>query len=249
MKRFLITVFLTLLLDVAISQVSARQTGKFAVTSTVIDLLGEESAQAFKEKIAVDQLITWEVYVPANYDPEKPAGVLVFVNSRNSGKIETEWKAVMDSMNLIYISANESGNDIDVPIRVAYAILAPRVMLKNYAIDPERIYVSGFSGGSRVASMVAPEYNSLFKGAIYNSGANFWGESALQRYREMADQNYVFITGTEDFNLEDTKEVYNAYLEAGIDNSKLVVIPGMGHKRPAAEYLESAIQYLDLNQD
>ena len=152
----------------------------------------------------------------------------------------------MENTNLIYIGANESGNQIDVPNRVAYAVLAPRVIINSYEVDLERIYVSGFSGGSRVASMVANEYNRVIKGAIYNSGANFWGESALPRYQEMLNHRYVFITGTEDFNLEDTREVYQAYQDTGIKNNKLMVIPGMAHKRPTAADLEAAIRYLDL---
>lgn len=221
------------------------RTGEYTANSSVLELLGEESAQPFAEKIPIDQHIAWEVYVPGNYDPGNPAGVLVFINSRNSGKIEPEWKEVMENSNLIWIGANESGNEVEVPQRVAYALLAPRLIINSYAVDPERIYLSGFSGGSRVASMVATEYNRLFKGAIYNSGANFWGDAALSRYQEMNPNHYIFITGTEDFNLEDTREVHAAYLQAGIKNSKLMVVPAMAHKRPAAADLEMAIHYLD----
>jgi dienelactone hydrolase len=245
MNRSILVSLLTALISIASAQESMPATGEYTARTSVVELLGEEAAGPFREKIAVDQSISWEVFVPENYDPANPAGVLVFINSRNSGNIEPEWKAVMERFNLIYIGANESGNEIDVPQRVAYAILAPRVIHNSHAIDPERIYVSGFSGGSRVASMVATEYNRLFKGAIYNSGANFWGEAAAPRHQEMSSNHYVFIAGTEDFNLEDTREVYQAYQDAGISNSKLMVIRGMAHKRPAAVALETAIKYLD----
>jgi len=245
-KRWLFAVLLSVLVTMTCAQEAAPPTGEHTARTTVVELLGAEAAQPFGEKIPIDQPITWEVFVPTNYDPAKPAGVLVFINSRDSGLIEPEWKAVMENTNLIYIGANASGNQIDVPKRVAYAVLAPRVIINSYEVDLDRIYVSGFSGGSRVASMVATEYNRIIKGAIYNSGANFWGESALPRYREMVNHRYVFITGTEDYNLEDSREVYQAYQDAGITNSKLTVIPGMAHKRPPAADLEAAIRYLDL---
>lgn len=245
MTRLLLAALLAALINIASAQDSASKTGEYTATSTVLELLGENDAQPFREKIPIDQHIAWEVYVPGNYDPGNPAGVLVFINSRNSGKIEPEWKEVMENSNLIWIGANESGNEVEVPQRVAYALLAPRLIINSYAVDPERIYLSGFSGGSRVASMVATEYNRLFKGAIYNSGANFWGDAALSRYQEMNPNHYIFITGTEDFNLEDTREVHAAYLQAGIKNSKLMVVPAMAHKRPAAADLEMAIHYLD----
>ena len=246
MKRWLLAGLLTALVTMTNAQESAPPTGEYTARTTVVELLGTEGAAPFSEKIAIDQPVSWEVFVPANYDPAKPPGVLVFINSRDSGTIEAEWKTVMEHTNLIYIGANESGNQIDVPKRVAYAVLAPRVIINSHEVDLQRIYVSGFSGGSRVASMVATEYNRIIKGAVYNSGANFWGESALPRYREMINQRYVFITGTEDFNLEDTREVYQAYQDAGIKNSMLMVIPGMAHKRPTAADLEAAIRYLDV---
>lgn len=246
MKQLIISCLLTAFINIAGAQEIAPLTGEYTTTSTVLGLLSEAAAQPFSGKIPIDESIAWEIFVPATYDPAKPAGVLVFINSRNSGKIEQEWKTVMENTNLIYIGANESGNQIDVPKRIAYAVLAPRLIINSYEVDLERIYVSGFSGGSRVASMVATEYNRLIKGAIYNSGANFWREPALPRYREMANHRYVFITGAEDFNLEDTREVHAAYLQAGIKNSQLMVIPGLAHKRPTAAALETAIQYLDL---
>jgi predicted peptidase len=248
MKIFFITGLLTALITIASAQEIDTRIGEYSATSSVLELMGETSAQSFEKKIPINKPIEWEIYVPENYNPDIPAGVLVFINSRDSGKIEPGWKEVMERHNLIWIGANESGNKISTSQRVAYAILAPKLINNSYAINPERIYVSGFSGGGRVSSMVATEYNKIFKGAIYNSGANFWGEARLSRYKEMKNNYYVFITGTEDFNLEDTKEVYNAYKKAGVNNSKLIVIPNMAHKRPDAENLDVAIRYLDSNK-
>ena len=245
MKQWMITALLATLLSMASADDNTNRIGEYTASSTILELMGAEQARSFEDKIPVNTPVRWEIYVPEHYDPAKPAGVLVFINSKNSGKILDEWKAIMDRHNLIWIGANESGNDISIPQRVAYAILAPKLINTHYTINPERVYLSGFSGGGRMASMVATEYNSIFKGAIYNSGANFWGESALTRYQEMSNNHYVFVAGTEDFNLEDTKQVYNAYLEAGVKNSKLIVVPNMPHKRPDADILDTAINYLD----
>lgn len=244
-KYFLFFVLLITFVRVLNAQQANQGTGEFTISSTVLDIMGETDAPSFANKISITDPIEWEVYVPQNYDPRKASGILVFINSRNNGKIEEEWKVVMENTNLIYIGANNSGNDIAIAQRVAYAIIAPRLINNTYYIDPDRIYVSGFSGGSRVASMVATEYNSLFKGAIYNSGANYWGEEAKASYDEMKSNYYVFITGTEDFNLEDTKQVYNTYQNIGVKNSKLVILPDMAHKRPDAGHLEDAVNYLD----
>ncbi len=245
MKQWMIISLLASLLSVASADDNTNRTGEYTASSTILELMGEEQARSFEDKVAMNAPVSWEIYVPENYDPAKPAGVLVFINSKDSGKILNEWKDLMAKHNLIWIGANKSGNDSSIPQRVAYAILAPKVINTHYTINTERVYLSGFSGGGRMASMVATEYNRIFKGAIYNSGANFWGESVLTRYQEMSNNRYVFVAGTEDFNMEDTKQVYNDYLDAGVKYSKLIIVPNMPHKRPGADILDTAINYLD----
>lgn len=232
---FTITSFLATSLPGQNATVNTAQIGEFKISSTVVELLGETSAQSFEQIISVDKSIEWAVYVPESYDPEMPAGILVFINANNSGKIPNEWKRVMDMKNLIWIGANGSGNKTAISLRIIYAILAPTAINQNYKINADRIYISGFSGGGRVSSMVAVDYAHLFKGAIFNSGVNFWGKEKPKRYDEIKKNYFVFITGTEDLNLRDTKKVYNAYKKAGIQNIKLMVIPFMVSRTTSAE--------------
>ncbi len=128
---------------------------------------------------------------------------------------------------------------------MTYALLAPLAIGENYQVDADRTYVSGFSGGGRVASMVASEYPHVFKGAIFNCGANFWGNEKPKHYTEIRKNHYVFVTGTKDINLRDTKKVYKAYKRAKIPNIKLMVIPSMSHENPPRSKYEEAIQFLD----
>ena len=51
-------------------------------------------------------------------------------------------------------------------------------------MNPERVYVSGLSGGGKMASMVAIDHAHLFKGAIYNCGVEFW-DSPPRRIAEI----------------------------------------------------------------
>ena len=47
-------------------------------------------------------------------------------------------------------------------------------MTRRYAIDESRIYVAGFSGGGKVASMLAVIYPEVFDGAIPMGGTGFY---------------------------------------------------------------------------
>ena len=73
----------------------------------------------------------------------------------------------MAEQNLILISAGRTGINIDPRRRIAYSLFATMFIIQNDQIDPTQIYVGGLSGGGRVTSIVAPEYASIFQGAIY----------------------------------------------------------------------------------
>ena len=115
----------------------------------------------------------------------------------------------------------------------------------NYRIDPSRVYVSGFSGGGRTASAVAPEYAQLFTGAIYICGVNFWDGHKPKQLERIRDNRYVFLTGSKDFNRSETRRVHRAYRRADVDNVMLLEVAGMDHRMPPPEDLAQAITFLD----
>lgn len=236
------------LLALPISQeevAAAERVGEFELGSTVSALLSGPSLESFARLFPADQPLEWSVYVPASYDSALPAGLLVYISPSDSGGIPEEWKPIMERRNLIWIGAHRSGNTVSTSLRIAYALLAPVAMEKRYTLDAERVYLSGLSGGGRVSSIVAPDYAHIFKGAIYNCGADSWSGERPERHEEMKANHYVFITGTRDFNLRSTKNAYRAYEKAGIANIKLMVIPRMAHRNPRAPDYERAIEYLD----
>jgi len=221
------------------------QTGAFDRRASIIQLVGDTAAQAYQPIMPVDEPIEWEIYVSPTHDPAKPAGLLVYISPTDSGQIRRDWKSVMDDSNLIWIAANHSGNRVNPLRRVTYAVMAVAVIANDYKIDKSRVYVSGFSGGGRIASIVATEYAAVFKGAIYNCGVNFWEEKTEKSVELIKNNRFVFLTGSKDFNLRDTKRVFSKYEKAGVEQIKLTVIPFMGHSNPRKKDYAEAISFLD----
>lgn len=236
---------LGLLIPAAVTLADGAQLGEFSVSATLSELLGEESAARFEDVVEADEAINWEVYVPESYDPKQPAGLMVFISPTDSGRIPARWKDVVETSNVIWIGANESGNRIRVARRVTYAMVAPAVVVRNYQVDSSRVYVSGFSGGGRVASMVAPEYAQLFKGAVFICGVEFWGSRRPAQLDAVQDNRYVFLTGKKDFNRGETRSVHRSYRRAGVENVLLMDIPGLDHSLPSAPKFAEAIAFLD----
>jgi len=197
----------------------------------------------------------FQVYVPQDYSAEYPAGVIVYVSPIESGEVPNAWMSTFDRRNLIWVSVNGSGNSISQQRRISEATGSLAFIAEVYELDKERIYISGMSGGSQIAAIVAARYPDLFNGGLLFCGVNPWSERDADPWIEnppeklevMKKNRYVFISGTEDFKLAATARVYRKYKKTGIEDSKLIVIDGMGHELPDAETLDRALQFLDLN--
>ncbi len=135
-------------------------------------------------------------------------------------------------------------------------------MSKRFHINPDRVYVSGLSGGGRTASMLGVAYADVFSGTFPIVGANFYrpiptadpGKSWMPTYRPeaailepaKAKNRYVLLTGEDDFNRENTRRVFQHGFEPeGFRHILYLEVPGMGHAHPPAEWFARGIEFLD----
>ncbi len=223
----------------------APRKGFFKVGLTPVELLGEQGAASLAQVFDKDETLEWQLYVPQSYDTATPAGAMVYISPWERGGPPSEWNAVMADHNLIWIGAENSGNEVPVTRRMFLAMLAPMVLQREYALDPSRVYISGFSGGGRTASRVATLRPNIFKGGIFMSGAVFWGKDKPQALDEVRRLPYVFMSGSQDFSLGDTEEAYRKWMRADVENVRLIVVQNHGHDRPSDKYFSRAIEHLD----
>lgn len=219
--------------------------GEVSLSASAHELLGDNSAALFGSALDPEEFIEWELYVPGDYDAGSPAGLVVFISPTDSGRMPRRYQSTLDEKNLIWIGANHSGNRVRVARRVSFALLATALADMHYRIDASRVYVSGFSGGGRTASAVAPEYAQIFTGAIYICGVNFWDGRKPNKLDQVRQNRYVFLTGKKDFNRAETRRVHRAYRRAEVENVLLLEVAGMDHRMPPVDDLETAITFLD----
>ncbi len=119
------------------------------------------------------------VYVPSQH-AARGYGLLVFVPPWQDARLPQGWAGVLDRFGVIFVSAARSGNDENaLGRREPLALLAAENITRRYPVDPERVYVAGFSGGSRVALRLVLGYSDLFRGAILNAGSDPIGNSEI----------------------------------------------------------------------
>jgi hypothetical protein len=107
---------------------------------------------------------TFEAFVPEDYDGAEPYGLVVWVNAGPEGTPPKHWLDTLREHKLIWVGANNSGNNRSKWVRIGLALDAAEHMQKAYKIDPLRVYVSGGSGGGRISSMLAVGFPDVITG-------------------------------------------------------------------------------------
>lgn len=117
------------------------------------------------------------VYVPAAM-PTKGYAVLVYVSPWDEAAVPKDWIADFDQRGMIFVVAANAGNDVKIlDRREPLALLAAQNILQRYRVDPDRLYIGGLSGGSRVALRIALGYPDLFRGVLLNAGSDPIGDA------------------------------------------------------------------------
>lgn len=120
------------------------------------------------------------LYVPPRAPPSRGYALLVFVSPWEDAREARQWLPALDLHDTIFVSALNSGNDKDVlNRREPLALLAAWNVMQRYRVDPDHVYVGGFSGGSKVALRLALAYPDVFRGVLLEAGSEPIGTSAI----------------------------------------------------------------------
>src|SRR4030042_1936453 len=190
---------------------------------------------------------SFEMYVPDCYDSNAPFGLIVWISAGASGGIKHYQgsKELMDKHKLIWVGANNTGNETDTyKRRIPLALDAAYNVQKLYNIDPNRVYVAGLSGGGRVASRTAFHHSDVYAGGIFIIGADYWesmsvpGQSSRWRgsfprpqprflIRARKFGRYVLLTGDNDVNRQQMQTYYERGYSKFLKNVLYIQVPGI----------------------
>jgi hypothetical protein len=172
--------------------------------------------------------------------------VLVFISpSPTWSGSRKSYNDLLEEKNLIWAGVLRAGDATPLNERMMKSLLTPTVLSKEYVLDPQRIYVGGFSGGAHVATLLSTGKPALFKGGMFVGGAIFWGDKSPPRVDLVRQNRYVFITGSNDVALKTVRRTASSYKDAGVVNAKLIIMPNEKQEMPGPLYLREAVEYLD----
>ncbi len=207
----------------------------------------------------------FQLLVPTTYQHAEKWGVFIWISPSDSPAIPADWEPVLAARKLLCIGAFKSGNPRNVFDRVRLAVAANLGLRDRFNVDGRRVYVSGFSGGGRVASMVGVAYADMFSGTMPFMGVNFYEDIKADDGKTTYGANfipddevlaiakkfcrYALVTGEKDFNRAGTKTVFEqGFKKEGFANVLYLEAPGVAHGLPPAKWLEQALDFLDAGK-
>ena len=245
MKKTITAVLMLLVMTSLAWGEDGPRKGYFRKAITPLELLGADGANAIASVFPPDEKLTWQLSVPKNYDPAKPAAVMLFIGFAEWGGGKKEWSDVLEDHNIIWIGLINGGDKKPVNERMLRAILAQAVLERDYKIDTDRYYLFGYSGGAQVAAMLATSKPELFKGALFYGDALSWGDNVPPKIDLVRKNRYMFMFGSKDKDRNKMQRIAAAYKAAGVDNTDVVSVANVNRQMPGTSYFERAIEFLD----
>jgi len=182
---------------------------------------------------------SYALYLPTSYSPDKKYPCIYFFDAHARGALPVyTYKALAEQYGFVLIGSNISKNGMS---RTETNEVVNKLMAdagSRIHIDTERVYLSGFSGGSRVASTRAMSNDGIT--GVIGCGAGF-PAIELQWTNKF---DYFGMAGMHDFNLGEMEQ-WDALLGQNDRAHQLLVSAGT-HGWPVAADFQFALLWMQV---
>ncbi len=183
---------------------------------------------------------SYALYLPEDFSAMTCWPVIYIFDPAARGSVALQnFLSAAGKYGYILVASNNSRNGIswDKVMEIADCTMGDAE--KRFSIDPGRMYTSGFSGGSRVASFIALKRNIA---GVIGCGAGFPG--LINNPGERLSFVYIGLVGNRDMNYQ---EMFTLEQELKNHGVKVTIrTSDFGHQWPSAEMILSAVEWLEL---
>jgi dienelactone hydrolase len=186
----------------------------------------------------------YQIYVPPAYDASKTWPLVVFVSPGDDPLGWRSWRKTCEDQNLLFCAAYGAGNNCPPGRRVRVVLDVLDDVRRRYRIDPDQTYLTGFSGGGRLACTIAFALPDYFGGVLPVGGTNPLNRLDYLRLRVRDRLSVALVTGGDDFNRKEIEDYFYPYLNDLGVRARPWVVPGLGHAMPPDKVLAEAVAWL-----
>jgi len=187
-----------------------------------------------------DAFQKYAIYLPSNYDTSKKWPIIYFFDPHGIGNLPvTLYKDLAEKYGFILAGTYNSKNGMtwESSEKAAQAFMKDTWM--RLSLDNNRLYTSGFSGGAKVASVIAMSEGGI--AGVVACGAG------IPEDHPAIKQSFSFISfvGDKDFNNMSVRQL-DKMLDSTSLPHQLIIFNGT-HQWPPVLYMEQAFQWLDMD--
>ncbi len=188
-----------------------------------------------------DPAQSYALYVPSAYDPSRNWPILYAFDPGGRGREPLDrFKDAAEARGFIVACSHNSRNGPWEPIFASAAALWTDTH-ERLAIDDERVFAAGFSGGARAASVFSKMIGRPIAGVIA-CGAGIPEGMEIEKLDPMA---FCGIVGTTDFNYREVVEL-DALLDRRADIPHWIRTFEGTHSWPPVPVCAEALEWLEL---
>lgn len=209
--------------------------------------LGFPQEAAFKRGEIIDSIPvigttnnTFALYLPKKYDPLKPSSIIFVFDPAARGT--TGIKPFLNSAEkynyILACSNNAKNGPYESNFKIANHLFSH--IFSIFSIDERRIYVSGFSGGARLATAIAVSSGSIQ--GVVGCGAGFGGLPYVPTVQNKF--SYAGLVGDRDMNYQEMIKI-KPWLDSQSIKGEIFIYED-DHKWPPPEQLLRAFGWLEL---
>ena len=178
---------------------------------------------------------SYALYVPSAYSPERKWNLLLAFHPGARGRLMVEkFQAAAEQYGYIVAGSNTSRNG-PWSVSISAALCMSADMGRRFSIDAKRVYLTGMSGGARVAMQVALGKNDI--AGIIASSAGY----PDARPRDSVPFAVFGTAGTEDFNYLEMRQ-----LDGKLSSPHHLAVFSGGHTLPPDAVALEAIEWMEL---
>lgn len=184
---------------------------------------------------------SYALYLPSNYSPDRRWPIIYAFDPFARGSVPVElYRQAAEKYGYIVAGSNNAKNGPG-SLEMAAAQAVWEDTHRRFAIDKDRVYTTGLSGGARFATSFALYCYTCSVAGVIAHGATY-------PVKEAAPANdhflYYVAIGDKDFNFPEVAEL-RAKKEEKRAGFKVKVYPGP-HQWAPADVVEDAVEWLEL---
>jgi predicted esterase len=186
----------------------------------------------------------YQLFVPKGAKKDKPAALVLFVSAGDTPQGLKNWQPYCEKEGVFFASPFGAGNSTAPGQRTRIILDVLDDIRRQYSIDPDQTYITGFSGGGRMACSIGFALPEYFGGVIPLCGTNPISGPTYLRHRIEDRLSVAFVTGEKDFNRKENEDYMGPWFQEINIRSKVWVVPKMDHAIPNAAVISEIHAWL-----